>query len=100
MKLLEAELLDTREFLPRQWLHTYSASWLASSAKPGQFVLPPVKLGFTTLEKVDECLRLQEKMKELGADTSLIMDAAMRHAMQQEPHLHPMIAIKAMRLHS
>jgi dihydroorotate dehydrogenase electron transfer subunit len=38
VKLLEAELLDTREFLPRQWLHTYSAPWLASSAKPGQFV--------------------------------------------------------------
>ena len=38
MKLLEAELLDTREFLPHQWLHTYSAPWLASSAKPGQFV--------------------------------------------------------------
>ena len=38
MKLLEAELLQTREFLPHQWLHTYSAPWLASSAKPGQFV--------------------------------------------------------------
>jgi dihydroorotate dehydrogenase electron transfer subunit len=38
VKLLEAELLDTREFLPHQWLHTYSAPWLASSAKPGQFV--------------------------------------------------------------
>jgi serine/threonine-protein kinase len=25
-----------------------------------------IKLGFTTLERVDECLRLQEKMKELG----------------------------------
>jgi serine/threonine protein kinase len=25
-----------------------------------------IKLGFTALEKVDECLRLQEKMKELG----------------------------------
>ncbi|MBI3855744.1 MAG: serine/threonine protein kinase [Planctomycetes bacterium] len=25
-----------------------------------------IKLGFTTLEKVDECLRIQEKMKELG----------------------------------
>jgi serine/threonine-protein kinase len=25
-----------------------------------------IKLGFTTLEKVDECLRLQDKMKELG----------------------------------
>src|SRR3989442_1309221 len=25
-----------------------------------------IKLSFTTLEKVDECLRLQEKMKELG----------------------------------
>ena len=25
-----------------------------------------MKLGFTSLEKVDECLRLQEKMKELG----------------------------------
>jgi dihydroorotate dehydrogenase electron transfer subunit len=38
VKLLEAELLDTREFLPRQWLHTYSAPWLANSARPGQFV--------------------------------------------------------------
>jgi dihydroorotate dehydrogenase electron transfer subunit len=38
VKLLEAELLETREFLPHQWLHTYSAPWLASSAKPGQFV--------------------------------------------------------------
>ncbi len=25
-----------------------------------------IKLGFTTLERVDECLKLQEKMKELG----------------------------------
>ena len=38
MKLLAAELLETREFLPRQWLQTYSAPWLASSARPGQFV--------------------------------------------------------------
>jgi dihydroorotate dehydrogenase electron transfer subunit len=38
VKLLDAELLETREFLPRQWLHTYSAPWLAAAAKPGQFV--------------------------------------------------------------
>ena len=38
MKLLEAELLDSREFLPRQWLHTYSAPWLAGTARAGQFV--------------------------------------------------------------
>ena len=38
MKLLEAELLDTRQFLPGQWLHTYSAPWLAAQARVGQFV--------------------------------------------------------------
>ncbi len=38
MKLLEAELLESREFLPRQWLQTYSAPWLASAARAGQFV--------------------------------------------------------------
>jgi dihydroorotate dehydrogenase electron transfer subunit len=38
VKLLQAELLDTREFLPRQWLQTYSAPWLANAAKAGQFV--------------------------------------------------------------
>ena len=38
MKLLDAELIESREFLPRQWLHTYSAPWLASAAQAGQFV--------------------------------------------------------------
>jgi dihydroorotate dehydrogenase electron transfer subunit len=38
VKLLEAELLESREFLPRQWLQTYSAPWLASAARAGQFV--------------------------------------------------------------
>ena len=38
MKLLDAELVATREFLPGQWLQTYHAPWLASSAQPGQFV--------------------------------------------------------------
>jgi dihydroorotate dehydrogenase electron transfer subunit len=38
VKLLDAELLETREFLPRQWLQTYSAPWLAANAKAGQFV--------------------------------------------------------------
>ena len=38
MKLLDAELVETREFLPGQWLQTYHAPWLAISAQPGQFV--------------------------------------------------------------
>lgn len=38
MKLLQAELLETREFLPGQWLQTYHAPWLASGAQAGQFV--------------------------------------------------------------
>ena len=38
MKLLDARLLSTREILPGQWLHSYDAPWLASSAVPGQFV--------------------------------------------------------------
>lgn len=38
MKLLAAELLETREFLPGQWLQTYAAPSLAQAAKPGQFV--------------------------------------------------------------
>ncbi len=38
MKLLAAELLDSREFLPGQWLHTYRAPWLASATRAGQFV--------------------------------------------------------------
>jgi dihydroorotate dehydrogenase electron transfer subunit len=38
MKLLDAELVETREFLPGQWLQTYRAPWLANGAQPGQFV--------------------------------------------------------------
>jgi dihydroorotate dehydrogenase electron transfer subunit len=38
MKLLSATLLETREFLPGQWLQRYSAPWLAASAQAGQFV--------------------------------------------------------------
>ncbi|MEX2546582.1 MAG: dihydroorotate dehydrogenase electron transfer subunit [Chloroflexota bacterium] len=38
MRLLDAELVDTREFLPGQWLQTYHAPWLATAAQPGQFV--------------------------------------------------------------
>jgi dihydroorotate dehydrogenase electron transfer subunit len=38
VKLLDAELLASREFLPGQWLQTYAAPWLASAARPGQFV--------------------------------------------------------------
>jgi dihydroorotate dehydrogenase electron transfer subunit len=38
MKLLDAELLATREFLPGQWLHAYHAPWLATGARAGQFV--------------------------------------------------------------
>jgi dihydroorotate dehydrogenase electron transfer subunit len=38
VKLLGAELLGSREFLPGQWLQTYAAPWLASAVQPGQFV--------------------------------------------------------------
>jgi dihydroorotate dehydrogenase electron transfer subunit len=38
VRLLAAELVDSREFLPGQWLQTYHAPWLASGAQPGQFV--------------------------------------------------------------
>jgi dihydroorotate dehydrogenase electron transfer subunit len=38
MKLLQAELLETTEFLPGQWLQTYDAPALAAGARAGQFV--------------------------------------------------------------
>jgi dihydroorotate dehydrogenase electron transfer subunit len=38
VRLFAAELLDSREFLPGQWLQTYEAPSLASGAKAGQFV--------------------------------------------------------------
>ena len=38
MKLLDAELLETRQILPGQWLQTYDAPWLAAGAQAGQFV--------------------------------------------------------------
>jgi dihydroorotate dehydrogenase electron transfer subunit len=38
VKLLSAELLETREFLPGQWLQAYAAPWLASGTSAGQFV--------------------------------------------------------------
>ena len=38
MRLLDAELVETREILPRQWLQRYRAPWLASGARAGQFV--------------------------------------------------------------
>ena len=38
MRLLNAELLETREFLPDQWLQRYRAPWLATGARAGQFV--------------------------------------------------------------
>ncbi len=38
MKLLSAELLETREFLPGQWLQRYRAPALAAGAQAGQFV--------------------------------------------------------------
>jgi dihydroorotate dehydrogenase electron transfer subunit len=38
VKLLDAELLATREFLPGQWLQAYHAPWLAVGAHAGQFV--------------------------------------------------------------
>ena len=38
MRLLSAELLDSREFLPGQWLQRYAAPALAAAAQAGQFV--------------------------------------------------------------
>ncbi len=38
MRLLEAELIESRQFLPGQWLQGYHAPWLATGAQAGQFV--------------------------------------------------------------
>ena len=38
VRLLDAELLESREFLPGQWLQTYHAPWLAAGTQAGQFV--------------------------------------------------------------
>ncbi len=38
MRLLDAELVESREILPRQLLQTWHAPWLAASARAGQFV--------------------------------------------------------------
>jgi dihydroorotate dehydrogenase electron transfer subunit len=38
MRLLEAELTESRQILPGQWLQTYRAPWLAAGAQAGQFV--------------------------------------------------------------
>lgn len=38
MRLLDAELIDSLEFLPGQWLQTYHAPWLAAGSHAGQFV--------------------------------------------------------------
>jgi len=38
MRLLDAELLASREILPGQWLQEYHAPWLAGGCRAGQFV--------------------------------------------------------------
>ncbi|TAM60196.1 MAG: dihydroorotate dehydrogenase electron transfer subunit [Chloroflexota bacterium] len=38
MQLASAELLESREILPGQWLQTYQAPWLVGGARAGQFV--------------------------------------------------------------
>jgi dihydroorotate dehydrogenase electron transfer subunit len=38
MRLLDAELLESYELRPRQWLQRYHAPWLAGLARAGQFV--------------------------------------------------------------
>ncbi|MGZ8501440.1 MAG: dihydroorotate dehydrogenase electron transfer subunit [Candidatus Limnocylindrales bacterium] len=38
MRLATAELVDSREILPRQWLQTYHAPSLASGSRAGQFI--------------------------------------------------------------
>ena len=38
MRLLDAELVSSREILPGQWLQAYHAPWLAGGCRAGQFV--------------------------------------------------------------
>lgn len=38
MRLLDAELVESHEILPRQWLQRYRAPWLVAGARAGQFV--------------------------------------------------------------
>jgi dihydroorotate dehydrogenase electron transfer subunit len=38
MRLFAGRLVETREILPRQWLQTFHAPWLAAGARAGQFV--------------------------------------------------------------
>jgi dihydroorotate dehydrogenase electron transfer subunit len=38
MRLFDAELIESREILPRQWLQRYRAAWCASGARAGQFI--------------------------------------------------------------
>ncbi len=38
MRLFDAELTESREILPGQWLQAYHAPWLAVGARAGQFV--------------------------------------------------------------
>jgi len=38
MRLLDAELVESREILPGQWLQRFRAPWLAAGARAGQFV--------------------------------------------------------------
>jgi dihydroorotate dehydrogenase electron transfer subunit len=38
VRLLAAELIESLEFLPGQWLQTYHAPWLATGTQAGQFV--------------------------------------------------------------
>jgi len=38
MRLLDAELVESREILPRQWRQRYRAPWLVAGARAGQFV--------------------------------------------------------------
>ncbi len=44
----------------------YNETRMADDRENLHFGAIAIKLGFTTLERVDECLKLQEKMKELG----------------------------------
>jgi len=44
-----------------------------------------IKLGFTTLERVDECLKLQEKMKELGVASRKLGEIMMQKGYLTDP---------------
>jgi serine/threonine-protein kinase len=56
-----------------------------------------IKLGFTTLEKVDECLRLQEKMKELGVAPKKLGEIMLAKGYVSEPQVKEIFKYQGLR---